>query len=755
MPGKHEDYLSQVQDRYNVFEKPEFQFDSKGRVIISFPGKDVLQLSVTPGSKIVSQAATTYANKPMTDPASLRSGSLYAETVIQVGKSIYLDALRSRITVGEDGDCQWIMDNEYLRGVDKDDTVFGFFLRDMQLSNGLIMEHGDVLIGNYPTSYILYDNSNRRLFLSGDLVVAGDIASANFTTGVSGYKLEYLTGNAEVNLIVIRNGTVYTSDIVSGTVGGANTVNVGYVGTTTADSVPTGLTCSSTGVSTGSDGSLSAYVVLTWTGVSSNTFDRYQIRYKKASLTYYTYIDSKTNTITIEGLTPNISYNFGVASINKYGTSSAFSSNIAQTTAADTVAPAAVTAGSATGGIQYNIVEWTHNSESDIASYNIYRSETNDSGTGALIGNSKTNYFVDGGRTGGTTYYYWIKAVDTSGNVSATFSVVKSAAPRNVGNTDISETAAIAATKILIDGTVYLSDWRHTNDITKIDGGNIYTGSVTTTQLNFTPVQSTNVIASINASVEGITIDADNLTISSATTFVSGYDPTTKTAAIGGTYDSAASGARVRIFPAAVAGTQKGLQIIDDAGNDIFAAYVLGTGDPGIGDVIIGNYTGNQGIKYDKSAGTTTFAGTLSAAGGTLGTITSGTLTGLTITGGTIRTAASKQRVVMSDNQIEIFNSDDVSVGTLNGLTGTWASAIQCDIAEIDMIGMNSAGAGYTVGTGKEAVITIDTGDIALSTRHGDNSGGNVKFIAGTSSNIVSFNNIIPVSSHSIRFLIL
>jgi hypothetical protein len=265
---------------------------------------------------------------------------------------------------------------------------------------------------------------------------------------------------------------------------------------------------------------------------------------------------------------------------------------------ADTTPPDTVTVDSATGGIQYVIVEWTHNTEPDLASYNIYRNTTDNSATATLIGNIRTNYFIDGGLTGGTEYFYWVKALDTSGNVSAAFSTVKSATPRNVGSDDI---VTIAGSKVLIDGTVYLSNWRNSTDLTKIDGGNIYTGTVTTTQLNFTPVQSTDVIAKINASAEGIRIEADNITISGSTTLLSGT--------IEGGSDT---GARVKFFPDATTG----LQIIDDADADVFKVTIGGTN---VGDVVIGNYSGGQGIFYDKSAGTTIFKGAISA-----GTITIG-----------------------------------------------------------------------------------------------------------------------------------
>jgi len=455
-------------------------------------------------------------------------------------------------------------------------------------------------------------------------------------------------GNANFNLAPFRvnmSGDVVANSI---TINGVTGEQISYVANPTADAVPTGLTCSSTGITTADDGTISAYVVLTWNAISSDTFDHYVVRYKKSSHTYYTQITATTNTITIDGLVPNISYDFGVASVNKYGTVSNFSSDISQTTASDTTPPATVTGVSATAGIQYVILEWTHNTENDLDSYNIYRNTTNDSETATLIGNVKTNYFIDGGREGDQTYYYWIKAVDTSGNISTNFSSEVYATPRNVTSDDVT---TIAASKVLIDGTVYLSNWRHSSDFTKIDGGKIYAGSVTTTQLNFTPITSTNVIASINASEEGIKIEADNITIGGATTFESGYDPTTKTAKVGGTYDSALSGARVRIFP----DSNTGIQIIDDSGNDVFKALVGGTN---VGDVIIGNYAGGQGIFYDKSENKTTFAGNLSAASGTLGTITAGSFNGCTITGGTIQTASSGARIKLdSTNYLQAYDS--------------------------------------------------------------------------------------------------
>jgi len=723
-----------------------------------------------------------------------------------------------------------------------------------------------------------------------------------------------LIANATAKILNTGAATFSNITITGGYIGGMPVSNVGYVSNPTSDAVPTGLTCSSTGIATAIDGTQSAYVVLTWTAISTDTFDHYVIRFKKASYTYYTYISSSTNTITIDGLVPNVSYNFGIASVNKYGTQSAFSADISQTTASDTTAPAKVAGLSALAGIQISILTWTSNSETDLAYYNVYRNTTNNSGTAVLIASVRANNFTDSGRTGGTALYYWIKAVDTSANESSAFSDSSTCTPRNVASADaniaqigwtqtcaftstdtdtvswgagtftsangtiynisagntgnmgartyiyldiaVSTTAyqitttntnavgdgkvliavaenntteatfmvlntasavwdgssivagsitgneiaantivagniqagtitateidtdtitsldylLIGAPQVVLQGAITISSWLGDDgegNMTFIDGGHITANTITTSHLDFTPVESNSIIASINASAEGITIDADNITISGSTTFAAGYDPSAALAtaqdkaqvftsepttpyyvgdlwadgsvlkkckseqlvgaydandwelatgytddtvanskiktfiqdaiptsvsagdfwidsdggnalyraeiagadeikagewvavpdnnklggagssAVGGSYASAASGARICIFP----DVNTGLQIIDDIGNDVLKVIVGGTY---VGDVYIGNYAGGQGIFFDKSANTTTF---------------SGAVTSSVITGGTFQTAASGERIVMdgttSANYIDFYNSSNERTGYL------------------------------------------------------------------------------------------
>ena len=125
-----------------------------------------------------------------------------------------------------------------------------------------------------------------------------------------------------------------------------------------------------------------------------------------------------------------------------------------------------------------------------------------------------------------------------------------------------------------------------------------------TSQVEFVVAGTDNIIATINASVEGLNIDADKINISGSTTFASGYNPSEKLDLLGGSYDSAASGARVRIFPDADTDANTGIQITDDVGNDVFKAIVGGVD---IGDVILGDEASNKYLKWDKSEGILNF----------------------------------------------------------------------------------------------------------------------------------------------------
>jgi hypothetical protein len=103
---------------------------------------------------------------------------------------------------------------------------------------------------------------------------------------------------------------------------------------------------------------------------------------------------------------------------------------------------------------------------------------------------------------------------------------------------DISNSVAtqIGAGQVTVLGTFVVKDWV-TGGTTTIDGDNITAGTITTSKLDFTPVDSDNIVATINASEEGLDISGNLIAITGETTFAAGYDPSGKIATGGAASD--------------------------------------------------------------------------------------------------------------------------------------------------------------------------------------------------------------------------
>ncbi|MFA5396038.1 MAG: hypothetical protein WC346_08535 [Methanogenium sp.] len=169
-----------------------------------------------------------------------------------------------------------------------------------------------------------------------------------------------------------------------------------------------------------------------------------------------------------------------------------------------------------------------------------------------------------------------------------------------------------------------------------ITAAKIAAGTITTAQLNFTPLFSagstSQIIATINASGEGIRIDADNIYISGSTTFASGYDPTSKLA----TADAG-----------------------DLAYLDVVEAAKLGT------TVIQGGYIVTNLVRADRILA---------------GTITGWAINTGTLTGNAIQTASSGNRAVMGTSNHDFYTIYDsgnkVGVQIASSMINQWANSI-------------------------------------------------------------------------------
>jgi hypothetical protein len=227
-------------------------------------------------------------------------------------------------------------------------------------------------------------------------------------------------------------------------------------------------------------------------------------------------------------------------------------------------------------------------------------------------------------------------------------------------------------------------------------------------------------VSNLNASnITSGTVNAARLNITGDATFASGYDPTSKTAAVGGTYDSAASGARVRIFPSS---TTYGIQVTDGT-NDVFAVHVSGAGDPGTGDVIIGSVAGGKYAKWDNSAATLTVQGL-------------------------IQTAASGQRMILDNttNTLLFNDASEVNRVKIDTDAGYGYLTVKGDR-------FAAFGDGYTAMWGGQVNLNKDASSTAAVFNITKGSGGTLKFSIDANGNITTVGTVdgVDVAAHSAR----
>jgi hypothetical protein len=190
--------------------------------------------------------------------------------------------------------------------------------------------------------------------------------------------------------------------------------NAGFLDTT-APAIPSALSLSSTITDQG------ATLTATWAASTATDIAGYTFAIKEGSGSYIEY--STTAPIyQLIALKRNQAYTVKVAASDKAGNRSAFSAEQTITTARDTVAPAAPTAFAVESSQTLIFLTWTNPVANDLLGVAIYRSATNDPATAVLFDTVNAISGASGTHTSNlqatSTYYFWLKAYDTSGNYS-------------------------------------------------------------------------------------------------------------------------------------------------------------------------------------------------------------------------------------------------------------------------------------------------------------------------------------------------
>jgi hypothetical protein len=213
------------------------------------------------------------------------------------------------------------------------------------------------------------------------------------------------------------------------------------------------------------DGTTIPRLALAWTApADANVTTRGQIRieYKLNAATDYLPMDLIRGDITVAYILAIVigqAYDVRIRSENDLGAVSSWLTVTNTTVTGDTTAPSAPSGLAGVVGTGKAIsLDWTDNTEDDFMEYKVYRNTTNNSGTATEIAEVRASRFVDTQVTLGTDYFYWVKAVDFSENVSGFSSGVGALNPSAIGATSVDTTApATPSAPTYVSETTYLS----------------------------------------------------------------------------------------------------------------------------------------------------------------------------------------------------------------------------------------------------------------------------------------------------------
>ena len=173
----------------------------------------------------------------------------------------------------------------------------------------------------------------------------------------------------------------------------------------------------------GPDGNTTTTTELTWTAPDDAFVDFYKVRYNVTGTTNYFHMETKETRILLSGLNVSSNYDFRVQVQNLLGVTSTGTSLTNQSFAGDSNAPSPVTNASVTSGLKNLTLEWTNPTDIDLSFVQIYVDSTGVSKPASPVAEVRGTEYVYPAASGegkGTLKYFWLEAVDYSGNVSTT-----------------------------------------------------------------------------------------------------------------------------------------------------------------------------------------------------------------------------------------------------------------------------------------------------------------------------------------------
>ena len=293
----------------------------------------------------------------------------------------------------------------------------------------------------------------------------------------------------------------------------------------------TSLTLSGGGSEVQGDGTVINSLLASWTAADSSFVSYYEVELRQTSSANTTTFTTSETSILLNPIVDNVSYTVRVRSVSITGFRGAYTSATASN-GGDVTAPSLPTTITATGGYELITISWTNPANRDLNFVEIYENSSNTTTGANLVGTSSGNYFVRTNLGIDVTKYYFLKAVDFSGNksgftsgVSATTAFIDNIAFENGirqlfldQGLDIIEPVSslpaagdFAGQQVFLttDGKLYRwtgSAWVLT--IAASDAGDI-TGQITNTQISDNAVTAPKILA---GTITGNKIQANTIT---------------------------------------------------------------------------------------------------------------------------------------------------------------------------------------------------------------------------------------------------
>lgn len=305
----------------------------------------------------------------------------------------------------------------------------------------------------------------------------------------------------------------------------ATTNLVTVVPDATTNSTIGSITATNTGFED-TDGTFVPRITLDWPDAAGGNFSHYEVAHKLSTDgdALYEIMTLTSSVVSLTGYKAGVSVNYKIRAVNASGIAGAYTNVGSITVAGDTIAPSAPTSLNANGIFRAVSLSWTNPTAKDLSHIEVYRNTVNNSGSATKVTETNAEYFVDSPLAGNTAFYYWLKAVDFTGNSSG-FSSGANATTTFITGSDIPDDT-ITETEIADNSISTAKIQANAVDTNQLNADAVVAGKILAGAINSAKIQA-GAITTDKLEAGAITTDKldinDTLALSGATSgFIAG-----------------------------------------------------------------------------------------------------------------------------------------------------------------------------------------------------------------------------------------